>query len=62
MKVLRIFQLLAQLLIFLGALSIGAIGFFKIDILQAIIAKGSLKYLQMSIGLSALFLIVLRFI
>jgi len=61
MKILRYFQLFAQLFVFLGALSVGALGFFKVDVFHYIIGKSYLKYLQMSIGIAALFLITLRF-
>jgi len=62
MIVLRILQLLSQFLVFLGALSVGALGYFKIDILQYLVPKGPLQYLQLSIGLAAVFLIAMRFL
>jgi uncharacterized membrane protein YuzA (DUF378 family) len=62
MKVLRYIQLLAQFLVFLGALSVGALGMFKVDVFSVLVAKSSLKYLQISIGIAAMFLIILRFL
>ena len=51
MIVLRILQLLSQFLVLLGALSVGALGYFKVDILQHLLPKGPLRYLQISINL-----------
>jgi uncharacterized membrane protein YuzA (DUF378 family) len=62
MIVLRILQLLSQFLVFLGALSVGIFGYFKIDIFQNLLPKGPLRYLQISIGLAAIFLIAMRFL
>ena len=62
MLLYKIPQLIALLFVFLGALSIGCLGAFKIDVLQQIFPRTFIQYIQISIGLSAVFLLIKRFL
>ena len=62
MVILKPFQLVAQLLLFLGGLYLGILGAFHLDIFQQLFPKGVIKTVELSIGLATVFLIILKFL
>ena len=61
MKVLKLIEFIAQLLVLIGALNWGMVGVFQLDPVHALFGKYS-KIIYTFVGVSALFLIVMRLI
>jgi uncharacterized membrane protein YuzA (DUF378 family) len=61
-KIMYTLNLVAQFLVLLGALSIGVLGMYRRDPLEGLFSSSVLPYIQSCIGLSALFLIIMRFL
>jgi uncharacterized membrane protein YuzA (DUF378 family) len=62
MTILKLFQILAQFLLFLGGLYLGILGAFHLDIFQQLFPKGVVKTVELSIGIATLFLLTMKFI
>lgn len=62
MKVLAILHLVAQFFVLVGALNWGLVGFFQQDAVKSIFGVGTVANLVYKVvGISALYLILLRF-
>ncbi len=62
MKVLTILHLVAQFFVFVGALNWGLVGFFQQDAVKSIFGVGTMaNFVYKVVGISALYLILLRF-
>ncbi len=63
MKVLTILHLVAQFFVLVGALNWGLVGFFQQDAVKSIFGVGTMANLVYKVvGISALYLILLRFL
>jgi len=58
----KIVVLLSQYLLYLGGLYLGILGAFHIDIFQQLFPKGFIGYIEVSIGIATVFLIILKFL
>jgi len=55
-------NLLAQLLVLIGALNWGLVGAFNMDAVQQLVPRGWLKAVYTLVGVSALYLVVCRLV
>lgn len=62
MRILDLFNNIAQLLVLIGALNWGLIGLNKIDAVVMIFPKQFVRYVHLAVGIAALFLILQRFL
>lgn len=58
----RLLSIFAQFFVFFGALCVGVLGAFKVDLFQQLLPRSYIRYVQGTIGLAALYMILCRFI